>query len=362
MYFKKVIDLRSDTVTKPSKAMYTVINKASCRDAFLENDSSTRNLERRCADLFGFEDAIFTVSGTMANQLAIKVHTNAGDEVIIDHSYHINYFEAAAVSSISGVHMSTIKAVNGLISVEDISNILGDRNRSKFNNELKLICLENTINYHAGKIFPLIKLKQISDFAKENRLSIHLDGARIFNAVIEEKISLNSFSLVADSMMISFTKGLGAPFGAALLGGSNFINNARRYNKWYGGGMHQSGLMAECALYAINNNISKIKEDNEKAKLLGHLLSQNQISGVKISKVESNIITIDFSELKITAENFVKALAVKNIMLYVWSEYIVRIVTHKDIDMNDIEVIADEILGVIYCLKEGDNNLKSKWG
>lgn len=290
----------------------------------------------------------------MANQLAIKVHTNPGDEVIIDHSYHINYFEAAAVSSIYGVHMSTTKAVDGLISVEDLCKMLSDRNRSKFNSELKLICLENTINYHAGKIFPLRKLKRISAFAKENRLLIHLDGARIFNAIIEENIPLNSFSLVADSMMISFTKGLGAPFGAALLGDSNFISDARRYNKWYGGGMHQSGLMAECALYAINTNIPKIKEDNGKAKLLGHLLSKSQIYGVKISEVESNIVIIDLSELQITADSLVNALITKNILLYVWSKYTVRAVTHKDVNINDIEFVVNEILEVISYLKDGD--------
>ena len=339
----KIIDLRSDTVTKPCKYMYAAISKASKDDVFLDDDSSTKKLELECADLFGFEDSVFVVSGTMANQLAVKVHTKPGECVVTDYSYHVNYYEAAGIASITSTQIHAMKTLDGLISVEDLSSLLSDRNNSKYNNNLKLLCLENTINYHGGKIFPIKKLEEVSKFAHQTGLLVHLDGARIFNSIIEEGIKANSYTVVADSMMLTFTKGLGAPFGAVLLGKNDFITEARKYNKWYGGGMHQSGLMAECALYAIKNNIVRIKEDNMKAKRLANLLLEKEIPGITISKVETNIVMIDFSSIGIQANKFITRLLSKNIKLYLWSKYVARAVMHKDVSLQDIDFIAEEI-------------------
>lgn len=340
----KIIDLRSDTVTKPCRQMYLALKDATCGDAFLDNDVSTRNLEERCADLFGYEDAMFAVSGTMCNQLAIKASTNPGDEIITDFSYHINYFESSGISSLTGVHINPIHTLDGLITIDILQKLLIDRNKSRFSTYPKMLCLENTINYHSGKIFPLKELKRVSDFAKENGLLVHLDGARIFNAIVEDNIPINSFSSIADSMMVSFSKGLGAPFGSILLGKNNFIQETRRYNKWYGGGMHQSGLMAECALYAINNNLYRIKSDNNNAKLLTTLLLQDQISGIKLLKNETNIVMLDLKEVNISAKVFANILQGQGILLYPWSEYIIRAVTHKDVNENDIRSAAKKIL------------------
>ena len=340
---KKIIDLRSDTVTKPCKHMYAAINKASSDDVFLDDDTSTKTLEEKCAELYGFEDCMFVVSGTMANQIAVKVHTKPGECVVTDYSYHVNYYEAAGIASITATQLHTIKTSDGLISVQDLSSLLSDRNNSKYNNNLKLLCLENTINYHGGKIFPIKKLHEVSKFAHKSGFAVHLDGARIFNSIVEEGIKADSYAAVVDSMMLTFTKGLGAPFGAILLGKNNFINEARKYNKWYGGGMHQSGLMAECALYAIENNIGTIKEDNSKAKMLANLLHKTEIHGITLSKVETNIIMIDFSKIKLPAEIFINNLLSKNIKLYLWSKYVARVVMHKDVDLQDIDFIAEEI-------------------
>ena len=338
---EKIIDLRSDTVTRPSEEMYVSIKNASCQDAFLGDDPSTKELEKVCAKLFGFEDAIFVTSCTLANQLAIKTQTSSGDEIVTDYSYHINYYEAAAVSSLSGVHINTLKTADGIITCENLKNLLFSRNKSRFNSILKMLCLENTINYHSGKIFPFSKLKEVSKFAKSTGMLIHLDGARIFNAIAEEQNILpNAFSLVADSMSISFTKGLGAPFGSILMGTKSLIKKASIYNKWYGGGMHQSGLMAECALFAIKNKLSLIKKDNEKAKSLAKLIAPK----IKILPVETNIIILDLSEIGISAEKFANTIRRKKILVYQWSEYKVRIVMHNDIAEKDITFIADEIL------------------
>ena len=343
-YKSIIFDLRSDTVTKPSIEMYTAMKNASYCDAFLEEDISTKKLEELCIKLFGFEDAVFTVSGTMSNQLAIKSYTVPGDEIVTDYSYHINYYEASSVSSLSGVHINTTRKENGLINIEDLEKILSDRSKSHFSGSIKLICLENTINYHAGKIFPFKDLKIISDFAKYKKLPIHIDGARIFNALVEENIAFNQMSLVADSIMLSFTKGLGAPFGSVLMGTKDFIKKAKKYNKWFGGGMHQSGLMAECALYALQNNVKEIKLDNDKAKNLVKLLAPIEGYGVKISKVETNIIMLDFCSVGMSVEIFVNMLKNKNILVYFWSDYKVRLVMHRDICVNDISFISKVIL------------------
>jgi threonine aldolase len=341
----KIIDLRSDTVTKPCQQMYLAIEKATCGDAFFENDVSTINLEKRCAELFGYEDGIFTVSGTMCNQLAIKAATNPGDEIITDFSYYVNFYESSAITSLAGVHINTTRTHDGLITIDALQSLLIDRNKSRFSIQPKMLCLENTINYHSGKIFPLSDLKKISSFAKENGLLVHLDGARIFNAIVEDDIALNSFSAIADSMMISFSKGLGAPFGSMLLGKNNFIKDVRRYNKWYGGGMHQSGLMAECALYAINNNLYRIKADNNNAKLLSALLAQGGMTSMS-SKIDTNIVMLDLRELNVSASVFSNLLKDQGVLLYPWSEYIIRAVTHKDISEDNIRLASKKILSV----------------
>ena len=351
----KIIDLRSDTVTIPSEGMYSAIKNASCEDSFLDRDRSTANLEKKCADLFGFEKAVFLVSGTMANQLAIKAHTNIGDEIITDYSYHVNYYESVAVSKIAAVHMNIIHTSDGLLTADKLEYFIECKNVSKYSPILKLICLENSINYHSGKIFPINKLKEVAEFARKNALSVHLDGARIINSAIEEKLPLFAYAQVADSMMFSFIKGLGAPFGAVLMGGKDFIDKVRKYNKWHGGGMHQSGLMAECALYALENNIKDISSDNNKAKLLYQHLLNTMICGVHIPKVETNIIMLDLNKSGITARELINFLEERNIKLYMWSKNIVRAVTHRDINEDEIKYAAEIITEAIFSLKKNDN-------
>lgn len=345
-----MIDLRSDTVTVPSEQMLETIKVSSLKDVFFDVDSTTRALEDRCAKKFGFEDAMFVVSGTMANQVAIKTHTTSGDEVLIDQSYHIHYYESGATAIISGVHLQAIHTTDGIITPDSVEAVLASRTRSVYGNKIKLLCLENSINYHSGKIFAFDKLKNISLFARSQGWRVHLDGARIFNAIAKEKVHPKLYGDIADSMMISLNKGLGVPFGAILMGSKSFIKNARIYNKWFGGGLHQSGLLAGMGLYAIDHNVSRIEDDNDNATLLALLINKANIQNLHIPSVETNIVILDLSKLKIPALELISLLSTKGIMLHEWSEYRARAVTNLNVSDEDVTSGAREIISAIKVL------------
>lgn len=345
-----MIDLRSDTVTCPSEQMLRTIQDATFKDVFFDIDPSTKALEDRCAEIFGFEDALFTVSGTMSNQVAIKTHTVPGDDVLIDQSYHINYYEAAATSIISNVHLQTVHTSNGVITSNILEEVLTNRNKSMYGSKIKLVCLENSINYHSGKIFSFDQLERTSIYAHSWGWKVHLDGARVFNALTKERIAPSFYGKIIDSMMISLNKGLGAPFGAVLLGSEKFIKRARVYNKWFGGGLHQSGLLAELGLYAINNNIARIENDNNNATLLASLINDAKIPSIQIPNVDTNIVMLDLSQLKIPAIRLINILAQNGVMLYEWSEYVARAVTNLSVSEQDIKYSAREIVSTMEML------------
>jgi threonine aldolase len=345
-----MIDLRSDTVTVPSEKMLETVKLSSCKDAFFDIDSTTRALEDKFAEKFGFEDAMFVVSGTMANQVAIKVHTIPGDDVLIDQSYHIHYYESGATAIISGAHLQAIHTTDGIITPDSVEAVLASRTKSVYGNKIKLLCLENSINYHSGKIFAFDKLKNISLFARSQGWRVHLDGARIFNAIAKEKVCPKLYGDIADSMMISLNKGLGAPFGAILMGSKSLIKNARIYNKWFGGGLHQSGLLAGMGLYAIDNNVSRIEDDNNHATILASLIKEAKIKDLRMPNVDTNIVMLDLSKLKIPAVRLVQLLATKGIMLHEWSEYVLRVVTNLNVSELDVRHSAKEIGSTIKVL------------
>ena len=347
--YKKIIDLRSDTVTKPSREMLNTCFSASVQDSFFEADESTRALEELAFRIFGFEDAMFTVSGTMSNQIAVKAHTNPGDSVVIDETYHINYYESSSTAIISNVCLSTVKAPLGIIEKDLLEEVIKTRSKSIYNSKIKLLSLENSINFYSGKIYPYEKLYEISEYARFNGWKVHLDGARIFNALAAEKVSPISMSKICDSMMISLSKGLGAPFGAILLGSKEFINHSRILNKWLGGGMHQSGILAEMGFYALSKNFERIKIDNENARYLFSYLKKENIKNVNIREVETNIVMIDLRVAKITSNALVKNLELKGIKLHQWSEFVVRAVVNLSISHEDIKRCA---VGIAQAIKE----------
>ena len=332
----EVIDLRSDTVTKPCKQMREAMYSAEVGDNFYREDFVTRRLEEYCSDYFGTKSALFTITGTMANQISIRCHTSPGEELITDNYYHILYYESGPTSDLGKVSTNILYTKDGVITPEYLKLALLNRYRSNLTAAPKLVWLENTVNHYSGKIYPLDKMKQVHNLAKNNGLMVHLDGARLLNACAAKKIPAYAYSCCTDSIMVSFSKGLGAPAGAILLGDEQFIDKARVYQKWYGGGLHQSGILASAALFAISNNVERLQVDNDNARFLGELLSDKKELKVSLNLLETNIVMFSVKNLNITALSFVQIIKTQGVLLYPWDKYTIRAVTHKDINRESV--------------------------
>ncbi len=347
----KMIDLRSDTVTLPCDTMLKMMCEAKLGDDFYKDDQSTNDLEHYCADFFGKEAALFMSTGTLANQIAIRSHTVPGDDVIIDATYHINYYESASTADLAKVALNTVRSPNGILDINCVEDAISSKNRSSVSNHVSLICVENTINHHAGKIFPLDVLKKLYNFALEKKIKVHLDGARLLNACVATGISVKAYTENTDSLMVSFNKGLGAPFGAILLGTKEFIHKAQKYRKWYGGGLHQSGLMASTALFALKNNIKQLTVDHRNARILAKQLSGYREFTLVTQEIDTNIIMFSMHKIGMSSIDFVNMAKAAGVLLYPWDRYTVRAVTHKNVTENDI-FLAAEIMGTVASLEK----------
>ena len=265
-----MIDLRSDTVTRPTPEMLQAMFSASVGDDVLKDDPTVNALEEKIATLFGMEAAIFCPSGTMSNQIAIKVHTRPGDEVICHKLSHVYYYEGGGIAFNSGSSVCLLEGDHGRITAEDVEAHINpdDIHRP----QTRLISVENTMNKGGGAIYDFNELKKIGDVCKRHGLGYHLDGARLFNALVETKESPKQYGELFDSISICLSKGLGAPVGSLLLGSKAFIKQASRMRKVMGGGMRQSGFLAAAGIYALDNNIERLKEDHLRARLIGEEL------------------------------------------------------------------------------------------
>lgn len=335
-------DLRSDTVTKPSKAMLEAMMNARVGDDVFSEDESVNELQNKCAELTGKEAALFVTSGVMGNQLAIKCHTLPGDEVIVESESHIFNYETAAPSVISGVQLFPVRGNSGILNSQDIIKYV--RSKEYYFPVTKLICLENTHNRAGGVIQPVDSIRDISGFARENGMKIHLDGARIFNAYVETKISVKEYSDYFDSVSFCFSKGLGCPVGSIICGDFGFIEMARKWRKILGGGMRQAGFLAEAAIFALENNIERLKEDNEKAKYFGNEISK--IGGIEIdlNSLQTNIVI--FSSAKHTKEEFMNKLKEKGVLISSGSYENMRAVFHLDVTGSDVEKAIETIKNI----------------
>ncbi len=336
------IDIRSDTVSKPSKAMLEAMMNAPVGDDVFSEDESVNELQRKCAEITGKEEALFVTSGVMGNQLAIKCHTVPGDEVIVESESHILNYETAAPSVISNVQLLPVKGSSGILHSEDIKKYV--RSKEYYFPVTKLICLENTHNRAGGVILPLESIRDISEFAKKNGIKTHLDGARIFNAYAETKISVKEYSDHFDSVSFCFSKGLGCPVGSVLCGNRGFIEMARKWRKILGGGMRQSGFLAAAAIYALDNNVERLKEDNDKAKYFGTEISR--ISGIQIDlkSLQTNIVI--FSSSKYPKEVIMNNLREKGILISSGSYDNLRAVFHLDVTGSDVEKAVETMKSI----------------
>jgi threonine aldolase len=326
----KVIDLRSDTVTKPTPAMRRAMAQADVGDDVFGEDPTVNRLQERAAELFGREAALFVPSGTMGNQIAIKVHTQPGDEVILEEASHIFNSEMAMMAAFSGVIPRPIPSERGWLRWEQIESAI--RPNVYYYAQTRLICLENTHNFKGGSVYPLEWAREIIEKAHERGLKVHLDGARIFNAAVATGRSVKELTEGFDSVMFCLSKGLGAPVGSMLVGSAEFIEKARRVRKMLGGGMRQVGILAAAGLYALEHHIERLAEDHENAQILAQAL--REIPEVQLEPVETNIIIFELT--KTPAEKLITELKKRNILALAIGPRRVRLVTHLDVSRADV--------------------------
>lgn len=321
-----LVDLRSDTVTKPTKAMLDVMMAAPVGDDVFNEDPTILALEQKAAKLFNKQAALFCPSGTMTNQIAIRCHTVPGDELICDVNSHIYNYEGGGISSNSGVQAKLVQGDRGRITAKHIEdNINADYD---WLTHTSLVCIENTVNRAGGSFYDLQTIKDIKQLCQQKKLSLHLDGARIFNAIVENTYTTADIGNEFDSVSICLSKGLGAPVGSLLIGTTDFIKKARRVRKVFGGGMRQAGFLAAAGIYALDNNINRLREDHTRAKELGSVLSTMPYVE-SVMPVDTNIVIFNLTD-KYTAASFEEVLTPYNIKLAAFGKQTIRFVTHLD--------------------------------
>jgi len=323
-----IIDYRSDTFTKPTPVMLNAMMRAEVGDDVFGEDPSVNELEAFARDLFGMEAAIFCPSGTMTNQIAIKCHTQPGDELICDKTSHVYVYEGGGIAFNSGVQVRTIDGDRGRIHADQVKELINpdDVHRPR----TSIVSIENTANRGGGSCYEFADLEEIKEVCLENNLRFHLDGARLFNALVAKEESAKSYGELFDSISICLSKGLGAPVGSLLIGKADFIKTARRVRKVFGGGMRQAGYLAAGGLFALQTNVMRLEEDHHHARLLAEALLKKDFIG-KMLPVETNILIFEVKDSRTPAE-FSEYLKERDILCIAISPTQVRMVTHLDID------------------------------
>lgn len=332
-----IVDFRSDTVTKPGKEMLDTMMLAKVGDDVFGEDPSINELEHLAATLFGMEAAMFCPSGTMTNQIAIKCHTQPGDEVICEESSHVYQYEGGGIAFNSGASVKLILGDRGRITAAQVQAAIQPDDPHRPHSSL--VSLENTSNRGGGSCYDFEEIKKIQHVCKANELVFHLDGARLWNALVAKKQTPLQYGQVFDSISVCLSKSLGCPVGSLLLGKKELIKKARRVRKVFGGGMRQAGFLAAAGIYALNNNIERLEEDHQHAKQIAASLVTSKYVN-HILPVETNIIIFETSE-SITAPELVARLKEKGILGYAIAPNRVRLVLHLDITPQMVEHTID---------------------
>ncbi|HEX2952841.1 MAG TPA: low-specificity L-threonine aldolase [Bacillota bacterium] len=330
-----MIDLRSDTVTKPTSAMREAIFHAEVGDDVYGEDPTLRKLECMAAERVGKEAALFVPSGTMGNQIAVLTHTERGDEIILEANAHIFYYEVGGPAVLSGVQTRPIKGVKGFIDPDEIHAAIRDENIHT--PRTGLLCLENTHNRAGGAVLTAEQMKRMADVAHEHGIPVHLDGARIFNAAISLGVDVKELTKEVDSVMFCISKGLSAPVGSLLTGSESFIRKARKNRKLLGGGMRQAGILAAAGIVALETMIDRLREDHQNARRLAESLAKLPGIGIDPADVVTNILIFSVKDLKISADAFEELLAQEGLLCSSFGPTDVRFVTHKDVTAGQIE-------------------------
>lgn len=335
-----MIDLRSDTVTKPCEGMRDAMFNAPVGDDVFREDPTVNELESFAAELFGKEAALFCSSGTQTNQIAINVHVQPGDEVITHVESHVYKYEGGGIARNSGASVRLLDGNRGRLKLEDV--------QSWFNNPedvhlplTRLVSLEDTANRGGGAIYDFEEIKRISAYCKSMGMPLHLDGARLMNAIVENGVELKTYSAEYDTISLCLSKGLGAPVGSVLIGPADFIHKARRVRKVFGGGMRQAGFLAAAGLYALKNNVNRLKIDHEHARVLGAAFESK--SWIKeVYPVDTNIVVAvlqDASKRDLIIQRFLD----EGVRVIAFGPGMIRMVTHLDISESDVAKVNDLI-------------------
>jgi len=335
-----IIDLISDTVTRPTKGMLDAMMNAKVGDDVFKSDPTVNKLQEKMAKLFGMEAALFFPSGTMANQTAIKLNTQPGDKLFCDKYAHVYNYEGGGAAFNSGVTCKLIDGNRGMFTAKQLQEVVSGRSDIHVPYS-RLVCVENTTNKGGGACWDFSELEKIQKISSENNLAYHLDGARLFNALVAKKETPKQYGKLFDTISVCLSKGLGAPIGSVLLGTEKHIEQALRIRKLFGGAMRQAGFLAAAGIYALDNHVKRLAEDHQKAQVIGTVLeSCNYVT--KVEKIETNIV-IFYVDEKVGDLNFINKMKAKNILLTSMGEGKVRIVTHLDFTDDMLEKLLIEL-------------------
>jgi threonine aldolase len=333
------IDLRSDTVTRPTPGMLEAMMTAKVGDDVFGEDPTVNKLENKLANMFGKQAALYCPSGTMTNQIAINVHVRPGDEVICDQMAHIYNYEGGGIARNSSASVRLLQGDRGRFTAEDVlANINPDNIHAA---RTKLVEVENTVNKAGGSYWNIKEIRRIREVVDKFGLKFHMDGARLFNALAETGETPKQYGDLFDSISICLSKGLGAPVGSVLLGTEGFINEARRTRKVFGGAMRQAGFMAAAGLYALENHIDRLKDDHQRAKVIADVLTKQSYIE-EVFPAETNIIIFKLNKT-FADKDFVKMLKEKNIHCTIFGPQIIRMVTHLDFTDEMLEIVSSAL-------------------
>jgi threonine aldolase len=327
------IDLYSDTITKPTQGMRKFMAEAEVGDEQQKEDPSVNKLVEMVCDLLGKEDAIYLPSGTMCNQIAFRVHCRPGDEIIMDETAHTRHYETGGPAALTGAMTYPLAGIRGVFRAAQLEAAV--RPASNHLPRSKVVLVEQTSNLGGGSIWPLEGIQSVCAAAHKHGMVCHMDGARLLNAVAATGVKAKTYAEPFDSVWIDFSKGLGAPVGAALAGSKGFIQEAWRWKHQFGGAMRQAGIIAAGAVYALNHHVERLAEDNENAEILARGLAE--IEGIVVEPVETNLIFFDVSAMGVTAEAFNALLMEKGLRISVLGKTRGRAVTHLDVSRDQVK-------------------------
>ena len=331
----KLIDLRSDTVTRPSAGMREAMRNAEVGDDVNGDDPTVIRLQERVANLLGKEAGLFVPSGTMSNAVAVRTHTQPGDEIVTEEDSHLYVYEGGGYAALSGCSIALVPAERGIMNPEDIARKIrkSEGSRSHYPNG-SLVCVENTSNRGGGTCYPIDTLDEIGRIAREKECNLHLDGARLFNAVAASGESPERLTSMFESVSVCLSKGLGAPVGSVLVGSSDFINRAHRWRKIMGGGMRQSGILAAAGLYALDHNLERLEVDHQRAHKLAESLAVQPGLSVDLDAVQTNMVYLQTEK---AANQLVNQLEERGVQCFALGQNLLRLVVHLDLEENQID-------------------------